>query len=1002
MADIEGPGSRPVSRGGRPLVGRRHECEWLGEQFGATLAGDPRLAIVCGEAGIGKTRLLTEFRPRMERDADVVIGNCYEHSPPAYLPVAQMLDRVLACHPGALDSLEANEAESIRGILGGNRPDTPTTPEDVSESGRLTQFMAVSRLLIQCASRRPLVVVIEDVHWIDQASLDLLTGAVSAISDQSTSSRIPLLAVATYRPADSPPRVAKVIARWMRHQICQSIDLGGLGEAEVAALIRTVGYPQPSHQLVSMIFSVTGGNPLFVQEAMRYLAGAGALARRSGWLVSTVPAHEIKFPAEVTDAIRVRVEGMKDDQRDLLGVASLLGGSFDAALLEGLLPEIGDSLLKALEDCVEDGLLTYSGGRFMFGHPLIRHISHASVIGPRRQRLHRQIADRLEKRYSDAIDEHIPEIARHLIAAGPEADAERTMEFARKAGERSLSLFAWEDAAMYYEGSLAAAERWGRCSPRDYAELRYMAGYSHYRDLDIGPCMHHLQKAIDGFKEAGDTRGLVNALCLDVRSQMVQVAGYGRRMDLKPMEEVLASLSPEEDQFKGELMSVMSQAFWTARQMPQALEAGATALKIGEALKDDRICADAHQSLALTSLQSLDVDDAVEHWRESLRYAKRLDDPWRQSWSLARIPLGLVSAGHLAETQSAVQEGEQHLRQMNDWAQYSIAAGAQTCAEVARGEMRAAEDYAHEVVMAVQRSSGYPWAGPMALPAVAGLRALRGEFTEAEDALDMLTEPGLVFEDPGVVLRAGVRLYKALLDAYSGNMPEKAELEQALALFTGREPDFAWLPSFGVMAELAGLDGSRELAEAAARGIARAYEKGIVFTVGWVFCLPRLLGTTSMLLGRANEAERHFQEAIAVTAESGARLEAGRVCLDYAKLMSAGGAARRDEARDLLSRAREVFEDKGALTLSEQAAQLGETIKAAPVKVAAPVYPDRLSEREVEVLKLVARGQTNQQIADRLVLSTKTVARHMSNIFAKIRVDNRSAATAYAFERGLA
>jgi DNA-binding NarL/FixJ family response regulator len=153
--------------------------------------------------------------------------------------------------------------------------------------------------------------------------------------------------------------------------------------------------------------------------------------------------------------------------------------------------------------------------------------------------------------------------------------------------------------------------------------------------------------------------------------------------------------------------------------------------------------------------------------------------------------------------------------------------------------------------------------------------------------------------------------------------------------------------------------------------------------------------------GNDKAAEEYYQEAIAVTARAGARLETARACLDYARLVAARD---REEANDLLGRAQMVFQDVGAKTLIAQASEAAALIDE-PLEVAIPEtapYPDKLSEREVQVLRLVAAGNTNQQIADALVLSPKTVARHMSNIFDKTGVENRSAATRYAYEQGLA
>jgi DNA-binding CsgD family transcriptional regulator len=936
----------------------------------------------------------------MERDAVVATGSCYEYAPPAYLPIAQLLDRLIAACPGALDGLEAGEAECIRQLLGQRGDDGAPAANAQSDSGRLKLYLAVSRFLMRCAEVRPVTIIFEDVHWMDSPSLELVSGVVTAVADHASSGSIPIATFITYRTTELPERVAAAVARWMRQGICSRLELAGLTEMEVAVLIRSAGYSRPSHQLVSTITSSTRGNPLFVQEALRTLDKSGSLVRRSGWLVTTASADEIRLPREVTEAISERIAALDPACRNVLVIGALLGDMFTPESLEAVSEGNGEDLLEALEKCAGEGLVQYADGRFVFSHPLIRHACYAGAIEPRRQKMHREIARMLEARWGDTIDEHIAEIARHMIAAGPEADAERTLEYAREAAEQSFRVFAWSDAAKFYEGALVAAERWGGCSRRDLAELTLGAGLAYYRDEDVGPSRHYLQQAMERFAAAGDARGRVRAMSVFIRSQITQASvAYGERLDLEAVEEALAELADEDEELRGELLCRVSQVYWTGRQADKAREAAEAALAIGERLDNPGLKCDARMSMGLGCLQGLELAEAVEHWRAALAAATERGDDWQRGTALSRIPYGLVAVGRFKEAESAAAETKQILNLTHDWTSYATASAAMVCVHALKGDSAKAEEQAQEVMMAIQRSR-YPWAGPMALPALACLRTMRGEGAEAEDALDLLMEPGAVFEDPGTAGRASAMIYKALVGAYEGRFPEAGDLERRLDRFGSRQPDIASLPSFGAMAEIAGLGKLRDLGQVAANGLKFAYDRGVTFTLGWGFCLPRLLGVMAALDGRQDEAEDYFQKAIIATGEAGARLEMARTCLDYASLM-APVAKRREEAREMLEGARYACEDLGARTLADRTAAIAEILEAAPMTARASAYPDRLSEREVEVLRLVARGHTNQQIADELILSHKTVARHMSNIFGKIGADNRAAATGYAFEKGL-
>jgi DNA-binding NarL/FixJ family response regulator len=178
-----------------------------------------------------------------------------------------------------------------------------------------------------------------------------------------------------------------------------------------------------------------------------------------------------------------------------------------------------------------------------------------------------------------------------------------------------------------------------------------------------------------------------------------------------------------------------------------------------------------------------------------------------------------------------------------------------------------------------------------------------------------------------------------------------------------------------------------------------------VFTSGWVFLVRRLLGVGDTLRRRWDSAERHFGQAVEEASRAGAHQELARTQLDFARMLAArGGRGDGDRAVELLTESSRAFVQLGMTPFLGRAAQLARLLQAPAPRVARrpSPYPDRLSERELEVLKLVARGCSNQQVADDLILSIKTVARHISNIFDKTGVENRSAATAYAFEKGLA
>ena len=270
-----------------------------------------------------------------------------------------------------------------------------------AEAERLRSALAVVRLFAEVSRRRPLIVIVDDLQWADDPSLDLFTHAVFAMADSAAYTRAPALVIATYRPGEAGPHVARAIERLEREHLCTTLELAGLTEVESAQLIQGLGFARPSHQLVGTVLEATRGNPLFIQEAIHHLAKIGAIEERGGYLVTRLAPSDLKLPEQVTEAISARLKGLPPNQRGILTLAAVLGDSFEFAALQAASRESEESLLESLEQCVHERLLQSEGSRIRFAHPLIRHVLYSETIGPRRQRLHAQIAAALELFYAD-------------------------------------------------------------------------------------------------------------------------------------------------------------------------------------------------------------------------------------------------------------------------------------------------------------------------------------------------------------------------------------------------------------------------------------------------------------------------------------------------------------------------------------------------------------------------------------------------------------------------
>lgn len=928
-----------ITRASPPFIGRQRQLQWLEERLRDALAGRPRVVLLPGEAGVGKTRLLRELRAiALTKNVQVFFGRCYEDLTLPYLPLVEALRSLPQAATTAPASADA-DAAIIQRLLDRVSAVAPAGQNHLSpqaEQDKLRLFLAVSRAIISQAQRGCVLLVVDDLHWADRPSIELFAHLSFALADASLSTSVPLMLVGSYRPATPHEDLFRTLARVEREEICGTLELAGLDESEVGELIRSFSLLPPAHQLVEVVNQATRGNPLFIQEVMHHLTKHGAWQQRGGHLVTTVPPEDLHLPDEVTAAIAARVHSVSEGCRRILTLASILGDRFLPDLLSAVSGVGEDGLLELLEEGMHQHLLLSDGPAFQFAHPLIRHVFYMEPSVARRQRLHHQVAQTLQRRSADGIATDSLEIAHHLVSAGPAAESEQLVEYAHRAGDEALGRFAWGQAARFYEAALAVAEVDARLPVRERAELHHRAGLAHFRNLDVGPGLDHYEKASEAYRLAGDTPGLARMLMERVRAKVTLASvPYGTMVDVQPLEDALAALGDSEPALHGQIQAMLAQVYWTAGQPEKAEESAQRGLEIGRRIKDQRLCTEASHALALAQIQSLQVREALKSWRNCVAFARDAGDPWLYGWPLPRLSLTLTALGQLDDATALAEQARQKASQIQDWAAHSVVLAALVSLAVARGEFAAAEQHAQEAMIMVRRSR-YPWGGVIVLPALACGRCLSGKWAEAESALAMLTEPGVLFDEPGPWVQLMAWMHRQLIGAHAGRLADVKAQVSALPT-TAQPPDRPGtlaLPGFCTFVEIGERLGVPALAGGAYEALQIAAERGVVFSAGWggwVFLIQRILGVAATLRGWWTQAEDHFGAGIEVAAATGARPELARTYLDYAHML-ARRAGHDDRARaiHLLMKAIPLFNDLGMHPFGGRAKVLHEQLAARP------------------------------------------------------------------------
>jgi predicted ATPase len=433
------------------FVGRGREVEALRAAWEQARSGSRRLVLVAGEAGIGKTRLLSELALGVHDHGAVLYAACQEEALVSYQPFVEAL-RHYARSTGldwARVALGPGGRELARLIpeLAATLPAEEVGPSSDRETHRYLLFEAVSLFLSETSASTPLVLVLDDLQWADRATLRLLRHVIRAPHEAS------LLVVGTYRDQELGREhpLSELLADLRRERLFERIRLDGLDERSVGELIASHAGYEASAGLVSTVFEHTEGNPFFVEEVMRHLIETGVLFERGGRWSSALTPDEIGVPEGVKEVLARRLGRLSESCQGVLSHAAVLGRSFSFDVLRAMAELDEDALIDALEEAVDAQLIVEARGRFApgyaFTHALVRETLYGSLSGPRRQRLHRRAAATLEQQHGLEPGPTLVEIAFHLCEAAPAgADGDRALTLIEQAAEWVLAQGAYEQA----------------------------------------------------------------------------------------------------------------------------------------------------------------------------------------------------------------------------------------------------------------------------------------------------------------------------------------------------------------------------------------------------------------------------------------------------------------------------------------------------------------------------------------------------------------------------
>jgi predicted ATPase len=438
------------------LVGRREEQALLRRLLDEAAAGKGGLVMIAGEAGVGKTRIAEEIAEQARAEGMFTgTGHCYEmEGAPPFIPFIEFIDQMVrGLSPANLRRALGDAAPEVAQLAPKLRqvlpPLTPSA-ELPPEQARYYMFSGVCDFWEEHAQTQPTLLVLEDFHWADESSCLLLEHLAQRLGNMA------MLVICTYRGTeiDRGHPLTRTLEHLSRRSATHRLALGPFAKSDVEALLLALSGKQPPSELVALVFSETEGVPFFIEEVYRHLAEQNLLFDAHGEWRSEVALGEVEVPDSVRLVIGRRLDQVDAITRRVLTQAAAVGRAFSYDFLKALVVEDEDAVLNAVDEAERSYLLRASEGveiAYSFSHELVRQTLLAEVSAPRRQRLHARVAETTERLYADSLDEHVADLAYHLIHAG---QPERAVDYLSRAGEDAASRYASAEALGYFQRAL--------------------------------------------------------------------------------------------------------------------------------------------------------------------------------------------------------------------------------------------------------------------------------------------------------------------------------------------------------------------------------------------------------------------------------------------------------------------------------------------------------------------------------------------------------------------
>jgi DNA-binding CsgD family transcriptional regulator len=948
----------------------------LREALATTLTGRGRLVLVSGEPGIGKTTLAAAVCDEAaERGMHVTMARAPETigAPPYWLWAEALRSDITSGYSTAQSSVASRHSMLARIFpdLAPVHAELREAPFIESDAERFQLAEDISAFLLSSVLETPRVLVLDDIHAADASSLEVLAHVCRKLESG------PLLIVASHRdaPDDVTLALEKLLAQVSRQPTTVRIPLAGFDVPAVRSQLTQIIGREVDVQLAYQVHTRTGGNPFFVAEVGRLLVHDTGVATTDAAVV----------PPRVRDVIGWRLKRLPEDSRDVLQYAALIGDEVPLDILAAACSRSLESIFAALEPAVAAAVVRQgrSPAWVRFAHALVAETIVEALPFGRAALLHEQIAQAIETRRANNLEDWLPALARHWYAAKPtEQASRRTSDVARRAAEQAAARLAFDDALPFWRIALEASERAG-ADIGTCAELRVGLARSLFRSGHVGEALGTCLVAVRD-AEAAHRPDVCAAAALVVEG--VSEPQWAATL-IALAETALQQLPPDELALHARLHAQIGQLVHLTPAADTAREQAETALavELGDRSGDRQAlqaALHAHQ-FAMTGPEG--VDERLRTAERMIGIAQNCGDTWPELWGRLWSVDALVQLGRLSDADAQLDELEPVVERLR-WptARWHVLRSRAAILQ-ARGEFGEALDCADRA-RAELSGSGLERAALTHSNFLEATSDLVGQLPGGDERRRRLRE--LVTREPNLL----PRLIASLLRA--------GEVDDARAFYLRLPPADRWNPPRYMLS----LHLTNRLQAAIALRLREDVEQlaaRIEPMAGWHVCLAAgtvvtlgagflYTGSAAAFRGDLDRAVLHIQKAVDDNTRSGAVALALVARQELAEVLARRQAGSDlDKARRLASAVLSEAKQLGMPPFVERASNLLGGLPRRRLKA------EQLTTRELQVARLVADGLTNRQVAVRLGITEKTAENHVDNILGKLGFASRAQVAAW-------